>query len=72
MNMDEKDISIAEDEDSCTNGCPVRFVRIMVTPWKMNGWDPKITQLKGNSFEPNLHFWVQNVNFPECSINGFY
>ena len=46
MNMDEKDISIAEDEDSCTNGCPVRFVRIMVTPWKMNGWDPKITQLK--------------------------
>ena len=38
---------------------------IYLHPWNINGWNPKITQLKsGKSFEPNLHgFGFQNVIF---------
>ena len=34
------------------------------TPWKMNGWNLKITQpWKGKSSEPTLHFWVPCLIF---------
>ena len=36
---------------------------VFITSLKINGWNLKITQLKRNSFEPNLHDCVPTLFF---------
>ena len=41
------------------------------TPWKINGWNLKITQLKSGKIIWTIHlrFWVPAVNLPGCNIS---
>ena len=46
---------------------PVTYRKCAKTPgkWTVGTW--KSPNWKGKSSEPNLHFWLQNVNFPGCN-----
>ncbi len=48
------------------DGCWVGEGRKSATPWKTN-MEPKNHPIGKEHDLPNLHFWVQNVNFPGCN-----